>query len=159
MLTDRSDIVVGVIRIITIVHVDFQDETWAAVPSIQWILVEPGIAIVVACSCVLRPVIQKLTPRGLFSSMRSIKSIKYSLKRSQLTDVESQKPRSGNFGRLEDDHIELVPQKAMSKAEAGVIRKDSNVGWMIGEHDGVVRMPERTLGGHRDVVSGRQRVE
>ncbi|KAI4266652.1 MAG: hypothetical protein L6R38_008621 [Xanthoria sp. 2 TBL-2021] len=57
------DIGVGVGRMITILQVDPQDFTWTQVPALQWLAIEPSIAIIVACLCVCRPLLEKILPK------------------------------------------------------------------------------------------------
>lgn len=58
------DIGVGVGRLITILQVDETDFTWSEVPALEWLAIEPSIAIVVSCMCVCRPLLEKLLPRS-----------------------------------------------------------------------------------------------
>jgi len=57
------DIGVGVGRLVTVLQVDEQDFTWSEAPALQWLTIEPSIAIVVACLCVCRPLMENLWPR------------------------------------------------------------------------------------------------
>lgn len=79
------DIGVGVGRVITVLQVDPNDFTWTEVPALQWLAIEPSIAIIVACLCVCRPLLEKVLPR----SWRRLPS-----------------------GRSGEDHIKLVSSKA-----------------------------------------------
>ena len=56
------DIGVGIGRVVTILQVNEEDFTWTQVPALQWLAIEPSIAIVVACMCVCRPLLEKLLP-------------------------------------------------------------------------------------------------
>ncbi|KAL9039470.1 MAG: hypothetical protein Q9180_002510, partial [Flavoplaca navasiana] len=79
------DIGVGVGRVITILQVDPQDFTWTQVPALQWLAIEPSIAIIVACLCVCRPLLEKILPK----------------RRRPLAN-----------GRPGEDHIKLVSSKS-----------------------------------------------
>lgn len=79
------DIGAGVGRLITVLQVDEKDPTWSEVPALQWLAIEPSIAIIVACLIVCRPLMEKLRPRNWW-----------------------QKSKRGQSG---DDHIMLVPGK------------------------------------------------
>lgn len=57
------DIGVGVARVVTILQVD-QDFTWSEAPALQWLAIEPSIAIVVSCMCVCRPLLDRFLPRS-----------------------------------------------------------------------------------------------
>lgn len=57
------DIGVGIGRLVTVLQVDIKDPTWTEVPALSWLAVEPSIAILVACLCVCRPLLEFLLPR------------------------------------------------------------------------------------------------
>ena len=57
------DVGVGIARVVTIFQIDPKDYPWTGVPAIQWLIVEPSIAMVVVCLCVCRPLLEKLLPR------------------------------------------------------------------------------------------------
>lgn len=66
------DVVVGILRIIATNQLDFRENwTYQLGPVHFWSTMEPGIAIVVASSVVLRPVIEKLVPARLVSKASS----------------------------------------------------------------------------------------
>lgn len=48
------DIIISIVRVISTLKVDGEDLTWSGVSAIEWGLAEPGIAILVASSLVLR---------------------------------------------------------------------------------------------------------
>lgn len=56
------DIGVGVGRLVTVLQVDEKDFTWTEVPAIEWLALEPSIAIIVACLCVCRPLLERVLP-------------------------------------------------------------------------------------------------
>lgn len=67
------DIGVGVARLATVLEVNELDFTWSEVPALEWLAIEPSIAILVACLCVCRPLMEKMLPAGwrpIFSSGR-----------------------------------------------------------------------------------------
>lgn len=89
------DIGVGVGRVITILQVDENDFTWSEVPALEWLAVEPSIAIVVSCMCVCRPLLERHLP-----------------KRWRLTT---------GSGRAGEDHIKLVGCKSgIPRYSAGI---------------------------------------
>ncbi|KAL9634623.1 MAG: hypothetical protein Q9164_003982 [Protoblastenia rupestris] len=57
------DIGVGVGRLVTVLQVDERDFTWTEAPALQWLAIEPSIAIIVCCACVCRPLMEKILPR------------------------------------------------------------------------------------------------
>lgn len=57
------DIGVGVGRLVTVLQVKEQDFTWTETPALEWLAIEPSIAILVACLCVCRPLMEKLWPK------------------------------------------------------------------------------------------------
>lgn len=70
------DIGVGIGRLVTVLQVDEKDFTWTEVPALEWLAIEPSIAIIiVACLCVCRPLLEQLLPnrwrQTLASSSRS----------------------------------------------------------------------------------------
>ena len=65
------DIGVGVGRLVTILQVDEKDPTWSEAPALQWLAIEPSIAILVACMIVCRPLMEKLPPRSWRSAFSS----------------------------------------------------------------------------------------
>lgn len=67
------DIGVGVGRVITILQVD-EDFTWSQTPALQWLAIEPSIAIVVSCLCVCRPLLEKLLPKSWRVTLSSRRS-------------------------------------------------------------------------------------
>ena len=79
------DIGVGVARLVTVLQVDEKDPTWSEVPALQWLAIEPSIAIIVACLIVCRPLMEKLRPSNWW--------------------------RNPKRGQSRDDHIMLVPGK------------------------------------------------
>lgn len=79
------DIGVGIGRLVTILKVDNKDPTWSEVPAVQWLAIEPSIAIMVACLIVCRPLMEKLGP----ASWR----------------------KSPKKNRADEDHINLVSGK------------------------------------------------
>lgn len=58
------DIGVGIGRLITVLQPDGLDFTWTRVPALQWLAIEPSIAIIVGCLCVCRPIMEKLLPKS-----------------------------------------------------------------------------------------------
>lgn len=91
------DIGVGVGRVLTILQVDLADFTWTEVPALEWLAIEPSIAIVVSCMCVCRPLLERLLPK-------------------------SWRMASGS-APLREDHVKLVSSKSgphQSSAGSGV---------------------------------------
>lgn len=57
------DIGVGIGRVVTILQVQPADFTWTEAPALQWLAIEPSIAIVVSCMCVCRPLLDRYLPQ------------------------------------------------------------------------------------------------
>ena len=96
------DIIIGVVRVTSVLSVDFNDFVWSGTPAIEWALVEPGVAILVASGPILRPLFDKLIPRTFSRTVRT---------------KTSSSDRQGGFehqayNTLSDDQFELVPNKA-----------------------------------------------
>ena len=90
------DIGVGVGRLVTLLQVDVKDSTYTEVSAMVLFLVEPSIAIVVACLCVCRPLLEEILPRSWRQALTS--------------------------NRLGDDHIKLVNWKGASPLFTADIR-------------------------------------
>lgn len=45
--------------------INFKDFTWSGVKSIEWAVLEPGIALLVASAPMLRPIFDKIIPHSL----------------------------------------------------------------------------------------------
>jgi hypothetical protein len=88
------DIGVGIGRLVTILQVDEKDPTWSEVPALEWLAIEPSIAIIVACLMVCRPLMEKLGPASWRQSSRK--------------------------NHVDEDHIKLVGRKLghLSRNEA-----------------------------------------
>ena len=66
------DVVMAVLRIVFDLRVNFQgDWTYTTAPLYFWSSMEPGLAIMVACAPILRPIFEKIVPAGLSSRTRS----------------------------------------------------------------------------------------
>ena len=63
---------VGVARLVTILQVQEQDITWTEVLALEWLGIEPSVAIIVACLCVCRPLMEKFFPLGWLKSLRNL---------------------------------------------------------------------------------------
>ena len=61
----NSDIAVSIIRLVTVVKVDFTDIGYSVIPAALAALAEPAIAVIVACSISSRPVFEKMIPKRI----------------------------------------------------------------------------------------------
>ncbi len=93
------DIGVGIGRLVTVLQVQEADFTWTEVPALEWLAIEPSIAIIVACLCVCKPLLDKLLPKGWHKTFGS------------KTFGSSGPFNSGSGKRLGDDQVELVSGK------------------------------------------------
>ena len=96
------DIIIGVVRVVSVLDVNFNDFVWSGTPAIEWAIVEPGVAILVASGPILRPLFDKLIPHTLLRTVRT---------------KTSSSDRQGGFehqtyNTLNDDQFELVPDKS-----------------------------------------------
>lgn len=66
------DIIVGIVRVVTITRVDFVDFTYSEVPALQWLLVEPAVAILCASLPTIRPLVETVFSEAFFSRLRSL---------------------------------------------------------------------------------------
>ncbi|MCJ1272206.1 hypothetical protein MMC22_012114, partial [Lobaria immixta] len=97
------DIITSIVRVVSTLKVDREDFTWSGVSAIEWGLVEPGIAILVASSLVLRPVVDKLIhPHKLLRTTH--KKGNYS-KCEQGVNIQP-------YDRTVDDQMELASNKS-----------------------------------------------
>ena len=96
------DIIIGIVRVVSVLSVDFNDFVWSGTPAIEWAIVEPGVAILVASGPILRPLFDKLIPHTFLRTART---------------KTSSSDRQGGFehqayNTLNDDQFELVSNKA-----------------------------------------------
>lgn len=107
------DIIISIVRVVSTLKVDGEDLTWSGVSAIEWGLAEPGIAILVASSLVLRPIVDKLIhPHRLSRTTR--KKGDYS-KWEQVVNVQP-------YDRTVDDQMDLTGNKsdAVDSVDAGI---------------------------------------
>jgi hypothetical protein len=95
----------GIVRVITILQVSASDPTWTEIHALQWLAIEPSIAIVVTCMPVCRPLLEKLMPKNLRRTLGQSRSSG----RSRTT--ETNPVRAG-----QDDRIMLVVRKNNTKS-------------------------------------------
>ena len=107
------DIIVSIVRVVSTLKIDFEDFTWSGVSAIEWALVEPGIAILVASSLVLRPVVDKLIHRCKLP--RKIR------KKGNYSNIEKGIKVQPHDAAI-DDQMELVHSRsdAVDTVDAGV---------------------------------------
>ncbi len=74
------DIGIGIGRLVTVLQVKESDFTWSEVPALELLAVEPSIAIVVACMCVCRPLMEKVLPKRWRQTLGSGRSGEDSIK-------------------------------------------------------------------------------
>ena len=74
------DIGIGIGRLVTVLQVKEGDFTWSEVPALDLLAVEPSIAIVVACMCVCRPLMEKVLPKSWRKTLGSGRSGEDSIK-------------------------------------------------------------------------------
>ena len=63
---DFSDIVIAILRIIYLANTDYSplaDFTWASTETYLWSVIEPSLAVTVACSPILRPLLHFVFPK------------------------------------------------------------------------------------------------
>lgn len=104
------DIGVGVARLVTVLQVDEEDFTWTQVPALIWLSIEPSIAIIVACLCVCRPLMEELLPKRWRRSFRST-------------------------SRLGEDHIKLVGGKNGTAHSSGAVGNFTGAGSTGSQND------------------------
>jgi hypothetical protein len=119
------DIGVGVGRLVTVLQVD-EDFTWSQVPALQWLAIEPSIAIIVACLCVCRPLMEKLRPKGWRQPFAS--------------------------GRLTEDHIKLVGSKNGTVHSTAGVSVGSGPGSMTASQTGPDELPKGAVHVRRDIT-------
>ena len=91
------DVIVSILRIITIVQINFDgDISFTLTYTDVWSVCEPGIAILVGCGPVLRPLLESFLKSRLISWSRGLSS---SYARKQTGD---------SYHRMEVDQIELT---------------------------------------------------
>lgn len=99
MLTSACrDIIISIVRVISILNVDFLDFVWSGVPAIEWAIAEPGIAVLIASAPILRPVFDKMIPSSLIHSIHTKNPLHKSLPNREYA----------SYGQLPEDHFELV---------------------------------------------------
>jgi hypothetical protein len=92
--------IVSIFRIVSLVGVDFYgDFSYTVVKTDIWSTSEPGIAILIGCGPILRPVLQRIMPFRFLSGSRSNVS-GYQKSNSATTRPETRR-------NLRDDQIEL----------------------------------------------------
>ena len=112
------DIIVGIVRVITVESVSYKDQSYDEEPSVEWIRAETSIAIIVACLPICPSILRKALPR----SMRSFH------KRSR----DSSKDRR-EIHPSHDDQLQLVESawphtsKVSTSGLNGSARSDSDV--------------------------------
>lgn len=126
------DIGVGVGRVITILQVD-KDFTWSEAPALQWLAIEPSIAIVVSCMCVCRPLLERLLPKSW-----------------RLTS---------SSGRSGEDHIRLVGGKSGVHHYSAGISGGSGVGSEFISHTQPGETPEGGIQVRKDLVVSAARAD
>ena len=68
------DIAIGVARVISVIQIDLDDPTWSEVEAIEWILIEPSVAITCISLPICRPLLQKLFPARLTHAFETWRS-------------------------------------------------------------------------------------
>lgn len=71
----NSDIAVSIIRLVTVVKVDFTDIGYSVIPAALAALAEPAIAVIVACSISSRPVFEKMIPKSWIDRARARRGV------------------------------------------------------------------------------------
>lgn len=66
-----SDIVVSIVRVVTVTQIDYTDLGYSVVPAFIWALAEPAIAIIVACLPACRPLLSRLLPAHVRNTLRT----------------------------------------------------------------------------------------
>lgn len=121
------DIGVGVARLVTVLQVDEQDISWTEVPALEWLAIEPSIAITVACMCVCRPLLEKYLVRSW---------------------------RQTFTGRRQgyDDHIQLVSSKHVTVGSTADTTKVSSAGDITASQEAPEELQNGTVHVRRDII-------
>ena len=64
------DIVIGIIRLVTVIIIDFSDASYSEAFAVYWIVIEPSISIMVVSLPLCRPLFNKIFPRRIVEFVR-----------------------------------------------------------------------------------------
>lgn len=64
------DIIVGIIRLVTVIIIDFNDASYSETSAVYWIIIEPSISIMVVSLPLCRPLFDKLVPFQLIRRLQ-----------------------------------------------------------------------------------------
>ena len=79
--------------------INFEDFTWSGVKGVEWAVLEPGIALLVASAPILRPIFDKIIPHNLIRK-------RFTKKGSSTS--HSHIPAERPYAPPNDDDIELL---------------------------------------------------
>jgi len=112
---------VTIVRVVVIMHTNFSDFSFSSKGIFIWTAVNYGTGILVACCPLLRPFIEKLSPKSLLESIRKSTSMTTSL-----TADTSRK--HSEFSRLDEEGIPLhniSPKSIGAQKNDGLSREET----------------------------------
>ncbi|KAL8942485.1 MAG: hypothetical protein Q9216_001629 [Gyalolechia sp. 2 TL-2023] len=68
------DIIISVFRIVTVDQFDAEDLTWSGVSTALWSVADPAVAILVSCAPVYQIFFDRISPKRLFTRLRTLTS-------------------------------------------------------------------------------------
>ncbi|KAI9760262.1 MAG: hypothetical protein M4579_001776 [Chaenotheca gracillima] len=104
-------IIIGILRVVALVTIDFSDFSYSAKGIFIWSDLEPGIGIVVACGPLLRPLFEKIFPAAAAA-----------IGRHTHTNNKGNHSHDGgphdtkNFNRLDDGEVPLKPMTGINSS-------------------------------------------
>ena len=87
----RRDIIVSILRIVYLVNTDYSptaDFTWESTGTYVWSVIEPSLAVIVACAAVLRPLFSSWIPK-LHSTRSGGYSAKFGRDKAAYSDISN----------------------------------------------------------------------